>query len=53
MYRPICITDNKEFALFDKKIKQIFINKLDSSRIEHLYLTQEGDLYAYVYIMDM
>ena len=52
MYRPICITDNKESALFAKKIEQIFINALNRY-MAYLYLTQEGDLYAYVYIMDM
>ena len=49
---PICITDNKESALFAKKIEQIFINALNRY-MAYLYLTQEGDLYAYVYIMDM
>ena len=43
---PICITDNEESKLYNKKIKKI--NNKNEIYIQ-IYITQEGELYTYKY----
>ena len=45
---PICITDNKKLELYGRKIKKKFMYMLQNCGVQ-LYLTQEGELYAYSY----
>ena len=49
--RPICINDKIENELYGKKIKKIYTS--GDIAIENIsYITQEGELYSYIYIMN-
>ena len=45
MWNPICITDDEESELYNKKIKDINVS-IESMRVQ-AYITEEGELYIY------
>ncbi len=50
-YIPICITDNEQLEMYNKKIKDVNMNgTIQMDAIIQIYVTKEGELYIYPYI---